>query len=480
MTAIHALPFELLAKIFKLVFARGPWKLLTDQHIFDAPETDVRLLCQICSHWRAVALQTPELWTQWIFPILVYRRYPFQVAPPRWPAYAQSPVAGAAVDACFARSAMLPLHVQLSTNLCEQLVFPDSLVAARGRWQTFCVLYTANKRSVQAEDIGCLLSLPRSGYEQLKLFKFEMHRPVDTLASDAVWQDAICFDLRDASWLVQVVLKLPVAMRLELPLFPWEQLQHMELKYGDPKVCLDALVRCKNAVTVKIHTTQWTESSWGVRKPKHLPCLEGLTVHVEISGTDEHLGPFLRAIRAPNLTSLDLRLLLISPDSEDWNISSLASTLQGFLASAQRVTRLTSFRAIDLEDLPAVLSATPALNSLTFGDPLTPIHDDFLYSFAALAGQRVAPNLTDLEFHNVGDDFSEQAFEDMIRSRWWLHGVAETDPQASVHGLARLDRVWVTNLWPHEWDTSDLEWLIEVLKAEGLSVMYQTNNCVLN
>jgi len=71
------------------------------------------------------------------------------------------------------------------------------------------------------------------------------------------------------------------------------------------------------------------------------------------------------------------------------------------------------------EDIPLILQHTPNFIDLEFSN--SQVDNDF---FAALRYSEtdaapLVPKLETFVLYDVGEDFTEESFADMVRSRWW-------------------------------------------------------------
>ncbi|KAF7328379.1 F-box domain-containing protein [Mycena venus] len=117
-----AIPYELTFKIFLLCLPRYG-------RVRPTGETAPLLLAQICSHWRAVALSIPQLWTSIFLHFDRRVQYDgisslFGVHP-----YPLPDTIVALVDLWFTRAAGFPLSITI-TSLDSSLVLPHGLITA--------------------------------------------------------------------------------------------------------------------------------------------------------------------------------------------------------------------------------------------------------------------------------------------------------------------------------------------------------------
>ncbi|KAF7341395.1 F-box domain-containing protein [Mycena venus] len=117
-----AIPYELTSKIFLLCLPRYG-------RVRPTGETAPLLLAQICSHWRAVALSIPQLWTS-IF-LHFDRRVQYDGISSLFgvDSYPLPNTTVALVDLWFTRAAGFPLSITV-TSLDSSLVLPHGLITA--------------------------------------------------------------------------------------------------------------------------------------------------------------------------------------------------------------------------------------------------------------------------------------------------------------------------------------------------------------
>ncbi|KAF7303051.1 Cytochrome P450 [Mycena kentingensis (nom. inval.)] len=381
LSPIHTLPFELIAKIFIFAFASYYEPLKQSYYGSWTPIEGPCVPSQVCSYWRTVALKMPELWAGfWAYPIT------------RAAKNEQVAICEDATRAFLARASPLPIDV--STQISRHgIALPQALLDAHSRWRIIH-LQPCHDGTIRRDEILALSSIPRGGFLALEKVDIRVRPemgPADSAAE--YWsQSQLEWIFKPAPLLREFALHLPVHLPATPPDVPWEQLLRLELTLPDPDVCLQALVACSARLErASIRTRQWEQATIRTGPPTTLPRLHTLDLRVQISTRGEHLGPFLRSLRAPALDDLSL-LLPITPGNQ-WEITSILDPIQHFLNEAANITKLTTRTAIDVEELPFVLALTPCLTKLTFNDPQTVVVDAFFETLAALAGQghRAAP-----------------------------------------------------------------------------------------
>jgi hypothetical protein len=344
------------------------------------------------------------------------------------------------------RSAPLPIPVFIHPFIHVRDT-PDLLpilVSAAHRWRDFNLEY-----DMENFDMGLLARALAGNLETLEKLRLALHNldfEVDVFLS--------------APRLRDVTIEVEGVSSNLLPM-PWAQLTRLSLSYDSPQLCLDILAGCKNLVSANILTDQWLATdSPDVSATGILDHLEKLTIFMRICSTGEHLGPFLRRLRLPALKSLSLTLALLLPVNSEWFISWVAPTMISFLIRSPNIECLSVANCVSAEDMQDVLQYTPFLTRLTFSDRA--VDDTFFAAlrYSATGPIQLAPKLEVLELFDVGVDFTETTFAEMIRSRW-----------SASSGVARLKRVNLQNylLGPKHF-TQEFAEMMEGCRSQGLEL----------
>ncbi|KAF7337613.1 F-box domain-containing protein [Mycena sanguinolenta] len=445
LSPIDNIPYELLEKIMLLVVisrASDFTRISPSQSL---------VLCCICQRWRQVALATPRLWAEATFPIFSGRKE--DILP--------------ITELFLERSAPLPIAVDFITSQ-ERAVFPI-MVSVVHRWRSLDI---PEPRGMF--DSASLATIAACSLENLETLR---------LAEGLFFHlDPIMDAFRRAPRLHDVSLE--PWHRSPPPRFvlPWAQLTRLTITYMTPEYCLDTLIHCKNLVSARIVTCQWHVRMPYTRPPNARPSvlkfMENLDISMKIRSTDEHLGPFLERLEFPALKSLTLGLSLdvcswdgVEPE---WFVSWLAPTLISSLARSPKLDSLTLIDCVFAVDVYGILQHTPWLTRLHFVPSDTDVvDDDFFFDLQYDAAVPLAPKLETLELIDVGVNFAEESFVDLIESRWWsdngLGGILPSPPD-----VARLKRVQLHNRRLPRKEFSELSReKMELYRSQGLDLVYE-------
>ncbi|KAJ7897313.1 hypothetical protein B0H14DRAFT_2677769, partial [Mycena olivaceomarginata] len=209
--------------------------------------------------------------------------------------------------------------------------------------------------------------------------------------------------------------------------------------HESPQLCLDVIVQCTNLVSV-LQVPRIGETCV-------LEYVEKLEISMNICYAGQDFAPFLRALELPALKSLSLSLPLSRPA---WSTGTLAPELILFLIQSPRL------ECLDLLDCDTEI-----------------VGDDFFVAlvYDAAAAAPLARRLETLELHNIGVDFTEEAFAQMIGSRWWSDD--ELNTMLIPPSVARLKRVNFHNdhFYPKYFTETFIE-KMELYRSQGLDISY--------
>ncbi|KAJ7665351.1 hypothetical protein DFH06DRAFT_1187072 [Mycena polygramma] len=415
---IHMIPVELLAEIMALSLTPCIGK-----QGYEIPSTtaDVLVLCRVCSFWRQVASTTPRLWVVQSFP-MVQRRV----------------TSSAGTELFLKRSAQLPISVYVDPPMyCRQHIeLPPMVINAAPRWKTFQMLYDGGTAPLDAIALAQI----RPG----SLIKLE--KVVLKWGTPKTWPGPELDVFMSAPRLRDVTLQLPRLTNI-LPM-PWAQLTRLSLSYESPQACLEVLVQCRSLVSAHFKTEQWLESDSPIGGTGFLGHLEELNIDMHIRSTGEHLGPFLRRLRLPNLKALSLSLHLF-PWVDEYFVSWITPALAFFLTRSPNLDRLelNDLYLAEADVVPDILQLTPNLTSFALGNG--PVDDDFFDAlrYAETDVATLVPKLEKLSLIGVGDsmDFEEASFAQMMRSRWW-----SDDERLAMPNPPRVARMKCLTFWDED------------------------------
>ncbi|KAJ7705373.1 hypothetical protein B0H17DRAFT_1175257 [Mycena rosella] len=440
---IQAIPYELLAEI--MFFALAP---RTDGQYMSVSVcvNNVLALCQVCAYWRAVAQNTPRLWTLDSFPILITNG-------------GVGRMATKATEMFLQRSAPLPISIEIVPGLrmCRSYDLPailDTLIRVAHRWKSFTLA-----SDIPESELAALKRIPAGrldGLDKLELL----------FRTREMWGGPELDVFSSAPRLRDVTITVWNTSSINLPM-PWGQLTQLTLAYDSPQLCLDILGRCPNLVSVRLRTKQWQEEDVILgAETVSLPHLKTLDITIAIWTMGQHLTPFLHRLKLSALTYLCLSIQLASPESADWYISWFAPALIYFLTRAPNLEFLYSNR-LDAEDMPDILQHTPCMTRLSFAE--SPVYDEFFAAlrYSATDPAPLVPGLETLELADVGEDWNESSLLEMIRSRWWSDDELLAMPTPPA--VARLKHVlWYSGDFP-SW-TPEFTKTLAAYEVQGLKL----------
>ncbi|KAJ7750279.1 hypothetical protein B0H16DRAFT_1887887 [Mycena metata] len=408
---IHSLAFELLAEIMVLALAPhiGP-----NGREVKATATDVQRLCQVCSYWRAVALQTARLWITTPLPIMTSTR--------GWE------VALSPTKMFLEHSAPLPISVYILGALIQRknlVEMSPTMFSVSDRWRTFEMTCHWDIFF----DVTFFAQI--SSLENLESLHLSWTKP-------EAWRGSELYPFLHAPRLRDVTIEVPLATSNNLTL-PWGQLTCLSLTYDSPQFCLDILASCTKLVTAYVDTKQWLESD---SPHNSYVARSGLLAHL----TELRIPPFLRRFRLPALKTLDLSVQLSYPVTYEYFVDWLTPALTFLLARSPDLQCLRlgngGWDSVYAEDMPDILCLTPNLTDLSL--TAVEVNDGFFQAlrYAGPDTTPLVPKLDTLALIEVGECFEEASFGEMLRSRWW-----SDQEQLAMVTLPTVSRLKHLRLW---------------------------------
>ncbi|KAJ7897317.1 hypothetical protein B0H14DRAFT_400862 [Mycena olivaceomarginata] len=350
------------------------------------------------------------------------------------------------------RSAPLPVSVSPYSLIPPHLL--PLMVSVVNRWRNFELLY---HEDLPIEFVSALQMPPRNlkSLEKLYLTWPNPGSGVDTFKLTPCLRD--------------VTLKGCWASSC-IPLLPWSQFTRLSLEHESPQMCLDVIVQCTNLVSAHVVTDQWLEVP-RIGETCVLEYVEKLEISMEICYEGQDLAPFLRALELPALKSLSLFIPFSRPPC---STVSFVPELILFLVQSPRLECLGLLDCVFAEDIQDILQHTPSLSELLFDQEYTAsVGDDFFLAlvYDAAAAAPLAQKLETLKLHNIGVDFTEEAFAQMIGSRWWSDD--ELNTMLIPPSVARLKRVNLNNdhFYPKYFTETFIE-KMELYRSQGLNISY--------
>ncbi|KAF7302979.1 F-box domain-containing protein [Mycena kentingensis (nom. inval.)] len=403
---IHKLPYELLSEIMKLV-VRHLSGFSMDRAL------DSLRLSNVSSHWRHVALTTPQLWVLWI------TSSAFPLSPLR--------------ALCFARSKSRPFPVSIPASplslahggtlepLPNFSAFIDKFgIQTAHRWSTL------NFQTNSTENISTLLRLGAGRFDRLEGLFMRLELDPD---SDEACPTVDIF--ASAPKLSIVTLRLGGLGRPVVPLIPlpWDQLHTLIIMVDSTYEGVHMLALCPNLTIAQIRARSRSrnDNPHGLAplpSPIHLPKLTSL-------GLEMLLGPerFEEVFGALHLPVLR-RLVMLGSSDPPTN----TATFIDFLTRSPNIS-VFLIGSPFLDHLVVHLRHMPNLVELNI--LVSEVDDAFLNALRRVnpsEGTSLVPRLASLSFVDVLPSFTESTLLDVIRSRGW----AEDAPVLAGH--ARLTK----------------------------------------
>lgn len=413
---IQKLPWELLSTIF-LLCHRGDYR--------PSPASAPLLLCAICSGWRWVALETPQLWNT------VKLRL-------------SSSDEDLESDLNFSRmwierSGSYPLSVDISMGLgvtIQQHPVVDLLILHFGRLQKIRASFLASlliplpritPRSLdQLEDLELNFDVDNSFEQEHELEELSLFLAGDHLSGEDVGA------LGSTPRLRSVKLRCYPLLNVSRMALPWAQLTVLVIDgLTLPRESIPYyLTRCVNLEYCYLSIVAWSEgpglyfqSDFPVPRPTRLQALHTLHLDFAYSRTTFR---FYQPLILPSLKDFSLK----HPAE---NASAILPVIQLQSRSGFELKRLCLTSIIDLPDV-FVQILMPSIVELELNYPswgLDWLIERLTYSTLEIP---ILPKLERLTVHGTHKDVGEDRIADLVESRWWMDNVKR--PISRLHSLS--------------------------------------------
>ncbi|KAF7346015.1 hypothetical protein MSAN_01827400 [Mycena sanguinolenta] len=382
LSPIYAMPAELLAEIFERAIDE-------ETHI-----EDVFRMSQVCSDWRQVAHNTPQLWTGPLYVTLDNKGDKREQAhTDGWKAW-------------LARSAALPIPITLALESAD--IYHDLLgevLKTAFRWRSF------------------QLDFPSHG---LLLLRRVAQHALDSLEE---------LDLGDRDFfeplggVIPTFTSAPRLRKLKMCIFssppilvPWANLTDLTLRYcSSPDVALDVLAPCLGLTRLSVRTLGWPVPPRARQDTLTLTHLH--TLSFALFGTAKNFAPFFGNLSAPALQELWLNFGGMQ-GWENWT----ETTFTTFQLQAPNITRLDlEYADLTSDEFRAVLLHAPSLTHLKLFrcscfDDATMTALRYKEGIATLV-----PRLHNLVLEGMVHRVSDDILAEMIASRWWTNAALASD-----------------------------------------------------
>ncbi|KAJ7511597.1 hypothetical protein B0H11DRAFT_2268667 [Mycena galericulata] len=419
-------------------------------------------LTQICSSWRQIAVNTPELWSS--------------------------------VTLCFAKRSGkstraiiefvtpwlakgLPGKLELRIDMGSILDFGNNRIdnEAIGRfiaahasdWQKLCV--SRSQDDTTRKIIACLEENSFPSLEE-----------IDLQALDPIWKapfDTLMHLPRLRGVRLRLLLSFHQPLPLKLLFLPWSRITSLCLTPTSGQECLAFLSDCPELVTLELDTCIFADIVIDGSQTSKItvPKLSQLRLSVVLTEGGSRIESFLRVLYLPSLRDLDLSVTRSDPwnplSSEFWRI---------YAAQLNRLT-LSSLSLSLPDDLHLLFRTMPNLVSLSFAPRgLTALDFDVLRS------ENLLPNLTHLEAV-LGSIPGVPPLESVRAAVALLEARSAAVKDASVARLEHVEFVDYTDQQP-AWFTAGINQrpgmdLLELdmelqrlreLKAQGMYIQWHT------
>ncbi|KAF8882579.1 hypothetical protein BD779DRAFT_919926 [Infundibulicybe gibba] len=252
---LRSFPLELLATIFAEF-------ITITRYSYPRRSSPLLLLMSICSRWRTIVLETPQLWTR------------IWGAPP-------------AINSWIARSRELPLHLELELDSPDLYPVLEALVPHAHRWE---------RVRFSCAGLNSLLVLERVRTHLHSLKTLHLHFGSAAGTIDFCEVAPQLTDVGLTGIYGPIIIKLP-----------WEQLRSCTL--DNSEFALDVLQRARNLQTCRLVMTYITVDNIGAWSstpgdPHSCPGLD--TLIVCWSTDDPNINTFFSSITLPSLRTLEI------------------------------------------------------------------------------------------------------------------------------------------------------------------------------
>ncbi|KAF7307421.1 F-box domain-containing protein [Mycena indigotica] len=398
---ILEMPFELISEIMQI----GLLLTVPNRENNTGRMSYVTGLASVCTRFREIALETPQLWVLEYFDILGYplnaktQRFLDRSKPCTFRVIITSPNGEDSDDEdydSFSDEDEEPGNDGLSDMVASG--FGDTM----DRWGEVVAIVHA------PSELTDLAGLSPGYLTNLTKLHFEL-----ALMREQPWKGPPLRLFSVAPRLSQAIIRLhklskPVSVLLPLP---WAQLKDLTIELDTLDSTFATLVLCQNLVSLSL-AVLLTHAEIKFTHPKiTLPALEKLDLHVLPIATFGSLCPALEALMLPALKRFEVEF-----GPEAWVSEQVATALEKFLTNNPSITNLVVGNITDTP-LLRILRCLPKLTELSIADNgLAEVIDDKLLQ--ALSDGKLVPAVQSLELLSGTKKLKEPALFRMISTRW--------------------------------------------------------------
>ncbi|KAJ7045000.1 hypothetical protein C8F04DRAFT_1388603 [Mycena alexandri] len=383
LSPIAHLPCELLTEIFQIYLTVEPFPCW---HV-EVPFKDMLTLTHVCAYWRKIALTTPLLWVQKMFPLTLKA----------------GGFSREATKVFLERSAPLPISVRLSDRLApsprfEWLPFLQDLLGSADKWRTL---------ELSLPSLTMLTNIPPGTLKALETASLRSkatHRwgPKINAFLTAPLLHTVELHVEDPEW---------------FPM-PWSQLTCLTMT-TTPQTCMATMAICSNLLSITLFTQGLPQSA-----------LSSVVTLLTLSSEGEHFKPFLRSLDLPRLKTFGMHLYEEDAPFFQW---SGAAFHQFQTRSPHLECLVLDHCRITVEELRTVLLRAADLKDLRLMGHIQCVDDDLLRALRyRQSDSELAPKLETLWFEYITAAFDEETLEEVIGSRW-LTGTSMPTPARLKH-----------------------------------------------